>query len=114
MTLVQALGELFQYHPASSSRALLCWNHTLCSVFILGSIATRCPGSRLAPLAAKRLHDIDELYQRASTYGGRASADGVSSTISLTAIMKDNTGLAYRFPYDREESMRHSNICDGA
>ncbi|KAF8531604.1 hypothetical protein JB92DRAFT_3104768 [Gautieria morchelliformis] len=76
MTLVQALGDLFQYYPASSSRALLCWNHTLCSVFILGSISSRCPGSRLAPLAAKRLHDIDELYQRASTYGGRASADG--------------------------------------
>ncbi|KAF8588860.1 hypothetical protein K439DRAFT_1384027 [Ramaria rubella] len=76
MTLVQTLGELFQHHPSSSARALLCWNHTLCSVFILGSITTRCPGSRLAPLAAKRLHDTNDLYQRASVYGGRASADG--------------------------------------
>ncbi|KAF8515351.1 hypothetical protein BU17DRAFT_93629 [Hysterangium stoloniferum] len=76
MTLIQALGELYLNHPASSSRALLCWSHTLCSVFILGTITTRCPGSRLAPLAAKRLHDIDELYKLASAYGGRASADG--------------------------------------
>lgn len=91
MTLVQALGGLFQHHPALSSRALLCWNHTLCSVFILGSITTRCPGSRLAPLAAKRLHDIDELYKSASRYGGRASADSVR-ICSLMSSCLDSTG----------------------
>jgi len=75
MNLIQTLNELFQHHPAASSRALLCWSHTLCSVFVLGTVTTRCPGSRLAPLAAKRLHDIEDLYRRAGIYGGRASAD---------------------------------------
>ncbi|KIJ51223.1 hypothetical protein M422DRAFT_26649 [Sphaerobolus stellatus SS14] len=75
MSLIQIMGELYQHHPAASSRALLCWSHTLCSVFILGTVTTRCPGSRLAPLAAKRLHDIEEIYRGAASFGGRAAAD---------------------------------------
>lgn len=77
MSLIHNAGELFQTYPATMSRALLCWSHTLCSVFVLGTVITHCPSSRLAPLAAKRLDDANDLYNKASIYGGRALADSV-------------------------------------
>ncbi|GJJ08533.1 hypothetical protein Clacol_002751 [Clathrus columnatus] len=102
MFFVQTAGEIFEAHPVTMSRALLCWSHTLCSVFILGTMSIHCTGSRLAPLAAKRLHDANDLYRKASAYGGRAMAD--SPFVIRMTEHSHNAAQAYA------EYSRHSKV----
>ncbi|KAF8065271.1 fungal-specific transcription factor domain-containing protein [Lyophyllum atratum] len=71
-TILASVRQQFGLFPAQIARFWVLWTHAFSAAVMLASVVTHSSQSKVAPAALLELSMACELFQQASTYGGRA------------------------------------------
>ncbi|KAF8577043.1 hypothetical protein K439DRAFT_1622389 [Ramaria rubella] len=78
ITLMRSLCAL---QPELPSKFVVFWNHLLASSIVVGSVATKCPQSVLAPSAISELESCYVLFENAAKFGNCSGRPARAVTI---------------------------------
>ncbi|RDB28185.1 putative transcriptional regulatory protein C1F7.11c [Hypsizygus marmoreus] len=71
-TIIGSVKQQFSMFPAQIARFWVLWTHAFSAAVMLASVVTHSSQSKVAPAALLELRTACDLFQQASTYGGRA------------------------------------------
>ncbi|KAF9463262.1 fungal-specific transcription factor domain-containing protein [Collybia nuda] len=71
-TILVSLRQQFSMFPAQIARFWVLWTHAFSAAVMLASVVTHSSQSKVAPAALLELRTACELFEKASSYGGRA------------------------------------------
>ncbi|KAG6829977.1 hypothetical protein H0H92_002782 [Tricholoma furcatifolium] len=72
-TIIGSVRKQFDLFPAQIARFWVLWTHAFSAAVMLSSVVTHSSQSKVAPAALLELTAAHELFQQASSFGGRAA-----------------------------------------
>ncbi|KAH6891768.1 hypothetical protein BKA70DRAFT_1326074 [Coprinopsis sp. MPI-PUGE-AT-0042] len=91
--IIGAVKEQFTLFPAQIARFWVLWTHAFSASVMIGSVVTHNPKCKVAPAALLELKTACDLFEQASSFGGRA--------VKFLQVFRDtNAGVPPRIPND--------------